>query len=176
MDKSLLAFREVKISDAKDWCFIANKVWRDAYKDIFPEEVFIERDKNVNEKIDSFKNRVLNSDSNISYVALYDGKVIGIMGGKIKTTYDFLDDNYADLTVLYIDPKYQGLGIGSELKNIFEQWIKLNGVNKYVICVLKGNIKARKVYEAWGGTLLNNEDNYDILGVSYPTIFYTFDL
>ena len=44
MNKGIV-FRKVKKEDARGWYTLVNKVWRDAYKDIFPEEVFIEKEK-----------------------------------------------------------------------------------------------------------------------------------
>ena len=44
MDKSLLTIRKVKPEDARSWVILHNKVWRVAYKNIFPEEVFIDRE------------------------------------------------------------------------------------------------------------------------------------
>ena len=77
---------------------------------------------------------------------------------------------------LYIDTNYQGLGIGSSFKNIFEQWAIENGATQYVIGVLKDNVKARRVYESWGGKLSEVEEDFVKLGVGYSEVFYTYDL
>ena len=44
-------YRKIENEDAKDWFMLLNRVWRNAYKDIFPEEVFIEKDNKIDEKI-----------------------------------------------------------------------------------------------------------------------------
>ena len=176
MDKSLLTIRKVKPEDARDWFILGNKVWRDAYAHIFPEEVFIEKDNQVEEKAKTFTDKMKNDDKNIAYVAEYDGEIIGIMCGSINSSYERFNSDYADLIALYVDPKYQGLGIGSSFKNIFEQWAIENGATQYVIGVLKDNIKARKVYESWGGKLSEFEEDFVKLGVGYPEVFYTYDL
>ena len=176
MNKELLKIRKVKPEDARDWIVLCNNVWKDTYAHIFPEAVFIERDNQVEEKIKTFIYKMKNDKENIAYVAEYDGKIIGIMSGSIKSSYDKFNSEYADLTVLYIDSKYQGLGIGSSLKNIFEQWAIENGATKYVIGVLKDNLKARKVYESWSGKLSKYEQDFIKLGVGYPEVFYTYDL
>ena len=49
MDKKI-KIRKVEENDAKKWYKFVNKVWRDAYKNIFPEEVFLEKEKNTEEK------------------------------------------------------------------------------------------------------------------------------
>ena len=175
MDKSLLNIRKVKPEDARDWFILVNKVWRDAYAHIFPEEVFIEKDNQVEEKSKTFTDKMKNDDKNIAYVAEYDGEIIGIMCGSINSSYNHFNE-YADLIALYVDPKYQGLGIGSSFKNIFEQWATENGATQYVIGVLKDNLKARKVYESWGGKLSGFEEDFVKLGVGYPEVFYTYEL
>ena len=176
MDKSLLTIRKVKPEDARGWVILHNKVWRDAYKNIFPEEVFIDRESKMEEKIKTFADRMKNDNENIAYVAEYDGEIVGMMCGSIKSSYQKFNNGYADLVALYIDPNYQGLGIGSSFKNIFEQWAIENGATQYVIGVLKDNVKARKVYESWGGKLSEFEEDFVKLGVGYPEVFYTYDL
>ena len=37
-------------------------------------------------------------------------------------------------------------------------------------------MKARKVYESWGGKLSEFEEDFVKLGVGYPEVFYTYDL
>lgn len=176
MDKSLLKIRKVTKEDARGWYTLGNKVWRDAYSHIFPEEVFVEKENKVEEKIKIFDELMKNDNENISYVAEYDGKIVGIMYGRIKSHYEHFKDEYADLEALYIDPEFQGYGIGKEFKNEFEEWAIENGATKYVIGVLKDNTKARKAYEAWGGKLSDWETDFVKLNVGYPEVFYTYDL
>lgn len=175
MNKELLQIRKVKPEDAREWFIFGFKVWRDAYKDIFPEEVFVERESKLEEKVKSFDNKLQNNERSIAYVAEYNGEIVGTMCGSISSSYNYFD-KYADLIGLYVDPRFQGLGIGTSFKNIFENWAIDNGATQYVIGVLKDNIKARKVYESWGGKLSKFEEDFVKLGVGYPEVFYTFDL
>ena len=176
MNKDLLKIRKVASEDARGWYVLGNKVWRDAYKHIFPEEVFLEKEKKVEKNIIKFDSLMKNDNENISYVAEYDEEIVGIMYGCINSSYEYFHGKYADLVALYVDPKYQGLGIGSAFKNIFEQWAIENGATKYVIGVLKDNLKARNVYESWGGKLSAHEQDFIKLGVGYPEVFYTYEL
>ena len=41
----LILIRKVRNDDAKQYIELINSVWRDAYKNIFPEEVFIDRER-----------------------------------------------------------------------------------------------------------------------------------
>ena len=72
---------------------------------------------------------------------------------------------------LYIIPSYQGMGIASRMKNIFENWLRKNNLSKYVIGVLKDNLHVRRVYEKWGGKLSTFKSSY------YGTneVFYTYE-
>ena len=81
------------------------------------------------------------------------------MRGSIHSSYEHFS-MYADLTALYIDPRFQGCGIGHKFRELFEDWAIKNGASKYVIGVLKDNLKARKVYESWGGKLSEFEEDF----------------
>ena len=124
----------------------------------------------------TFDTKAQNNDKNIAYVAEYDGEIIGILYGSINSAYEYFNFEYADLIALYVDPKFQGYGIGRTFKEIFEQWAIEHGASKYVIGVLKDNQRARKVYESWGGKLSEHEQGFVKLGIGYPEVFYTYTL
>lgn len=116
-----------------------------------------------------------NDSENIAYVAEYKGELVGLMCGSITCASEYFFE-YADLIALYIDPKFQGNGIGTSFRKTFEKWARENGATKYVICALKDNIKARKVYESWGGKLSEYKQNFVKFDVEYPEVFYLYDL
>ena len=86
MNKELLNIRKVTSEDARDWFIFKLKIWRDAYKNIFPEEVFIDRENKLEEKIKDFDNKMQNNEKSIAYVATYAGKIVGTMCGSIKSS------------------------------------------------------------------------------------------
>ena len=129
MDKKI-KIRKVEENDAKKWYKFVNKVWRDAYKNIFPEEVFLEKEKNTEEKEKHFNENIYNSNDKIALVAENEDRIIGIMFGVIKSNYEYFNSEYADLVGLYIDPNFQRKGIGSTFKKMFEKWAKKNGAKK----------------------------------------------
>jgi len=174
----LIKIRKVEEKDAQKWFEFINKVWRDAYKDIFPEEVFIDKEKNIEDKVKNFNNKIYNNNEKIALVAEYKNQIIGLMYGVINSNYEYFTSEYADLVALYIDPSFQGKGIGTSLKKEFEKWAKDNGASKYVIGVLKYNKKARTVYETWGGKLSADEQDFcfEKLGITYKEVFYTYTL
>ena len=174
--KDSIIIRKVKPEDARNWYILKNKVWRDTYSHIFPEEVFIEKDNQLEERIKTFSDKIKNDNENIAYVVEYNREIIGLMYGNINSKYEYFNSEFADLSALYIEPKFQGRGIGTKLRKIFEKWAIEIGSTKFVIGVLRDNIKARKVYESWGGKLSEHEQDFVKLGVGYPEVFYTFNL
>jgi GNAT superfamily N-acetyltransferase len=98
-------------------------VWRDAYKEIFPEEVFLEKERNAHETVKSFNERIYNNNEKIAYVAEYEGEIVGLMFGVINSNYDYFKSDYADLVALYINPEFQGNGIAHKFKEILWQFI-----------------------------------------------------
>ena len=135
-----IIIRKVKSEDAEGYLKLINLVWRVAYKHIFPEEVFVERESLVQERVKTFSENFYNDNTKLVYVAEDGGKVVGAIMARIDSGYEYFDKlGYADLEALYIHPDYQGKGIGGKLKNIFVDWAKMNGATKFVIGVLKDN-------------------------------------
>ena len=176
-DKTKIKIRKATALDAEQYIKLRNKVWRFAYKHIFPVEVFDEMDSLLEKHIQAFPTIYYNDQTRLTYVAEVDGKVVGILFGKMQSGYDyFAAKNYSDLVALYVDMNYQGLGIASQFKKLFFDWAKNNGSQKLVIGVLKDNHPARKIYEKWGGNLDNHTQPFIRLGVPYDEVFYTYDL
>lgn len=172
-----LIIRPVEVKDAEQYLNTRNIVWRDAYKHIFPNEVFVNMENKTLDMIKTFSQFVYNGGDQFTYVAEDEGKIIGFASSKIKSNYShFSELGYAELGAIYIHPDYQGLGLGTKFKNMFEKWAKENGASKYVIGVLRDNHKARKVYEKWGGKLDEYTQPFVKMGVEYSEVFYTFDL
>ncbi len=171
-----VTIRKAKPEDAGGWETLSNRVWRDAYRHIFPEEVFLERESRFAEKTARFNDWAKNDSESITCVAEYDGTIIGIMCGSIRSFYEPFHSDFADLIALYVDRAFQGRGIGTAFRKTFEEWACENGASQYVIGVLKENHKARKVYEVWGGKLSEQEQAFVKWNVAYPEVFYTFSL
>lgn len=171
--------RKAIVEDAEQFVKLKNLVWRDAYKNIFPEEVFLELENQevIDFKIDSFESYLISNINIFSYVVEVDNKIIGLMHGCHESEYDYFSNlGYAELQAIYIKPEYQHLGIGSKLFKIFKQEIKNKNLNKFVIGVLKDNFPARKCYEHWGGKLEDYTKIFTRLNKDYIEVFYTFKI
>ena len=171
-----IKYRLVRKEDGYEWYTLINKVWRIAYKDIFPEEVFHERDKSIDDKVSEFTEEKFLGDRKIAYVAECDGKIVGVMFGTLDSNYDYFKGDYADLVALYVYPEYQRQGIATALKNLFVEWARSKNADKFVIGVMRDNAKARKVYEVWGGTLSDYACDFVANDVGYPEAFYTYEI
>lgn len=169
--------RKAETKDAKQYVELNNLVWRDAYKHIFPEEVFLDRESRAKHKIENFDSIYYNNHEGIAYVAEDDGRVVAIMLGRILSDYEyFRNQGYADLQALYVHPDFQGNGLAGKMKNIFIDWAKENGAEKFVIGVLKDNKKARTVYEKWGGKLEDFSQPFVMCDKGYEEVFYTYEI
>ena len=172
-----IIIRKVQPVDAEQFIKLVNYVWRVTYSHIFPEAVFIDREKKAETRIKEFDKYYYNDNTKMVYVAEHGEKIVGVIFGRIDSGYEYFNEKgYADLEALYIHPDYQGLGISSKFKNLFLNWAKENGATKFIIGVLKDNLNARKVYEKWGGKLDEHTQPFVKLGVGYDEVFYTYNL
>ena len=169
-----ISYRKVRKEDGYQWYTLLNSVWRTAYGHIFPEEVFDARDKGIDDKVREFSEEKFLGDRKIAYVAECDGRIVGLMFGTLDSDYEYFRGDYADLVALYVYPEYHGTGIGTALKDLFTEWARTKGADRFVIGVLKDNYKAREVYASWGGILSEHEQDFTVMDKGYPECFYTY--
>ncbi len=173
-----IIIRKIINDDAEQVIILNTYVWREAYTGILPEWVFNEREKNIAQRIENFRNRNINQGDSIGFVAELDAKIIGMAFGATVSPYQhYADLGYADLSAIYIYSDYQRAKLGRKLFNVFVEEVKRKeGSMKMVIGVLKENHNARHAYEKWGGTLDSYTQDYVINDVGFPEVFYTYDL
>ena len=167
--------RKYKKGDESQIVWLINNTWRSAYCDIFPSEVFDERDKTADARIADFEDKI-NRNNRICLVAEEDNQIIGVAIASFNTDIaEFDKDEYARLIALYIDKNFQHNGIGKNLFDAFVTVLKEKNIKKLVIGVLEKNSQARKAYEKWGGILTDYIEDFVIDGVSRKEVFYKFD-
>ncbi len=176
--KNEILIRKATPDDAEEYVKLGILVWRDAYKHIFPEEVFLDKEAKVEGKTKEVAESIAKqSKDEIYYVATYLDKIVGFMNGSLVSGYEyFANKGYADLIALYIHPDYQRKGIAGKFLKIFKEWAKIFGKEKFVIGVLKDNAIGRAVYEKWGGKLSKHSQPFVKLCKEYSEVFYEFDL
>ena len=172
-----MEIRKTRISDAVDWVRLKNTVWRTAYKDIMPVEVFDEQQSLEQKKIDKFIENFDGPQGTIGYVAIDNGKLVALVDATIISYHDYYKNlGYADLGALYILPEYQHNGLGYKLFSLVVEEFKSHGCDKMVIGVLKDNIQARRAYEKWGGKLTDVQTDFVKLDVPYIEVYYEYDV
>ena len=155
--------------------WLINNTWRVAYKNIFPSDIFDERDKTIDERIKRFAENQENG--NICFVAEEDLKIVGVLVGGLKSNIEEFDkNNYARINILYIDKEFQRFGLGKKLVDEFVEILKQNNIDKYIIGVLKDNNQGRSAYEKWGGVLTDYTEDFIVSNVSREEIFYKYDV
>lgn len=78
--------------------------------------------------------------------------------------YDCEPLNSYDFSQLLIDKRYQGKGYGKEAARlIIDRMIKDGRYDKIVLCIIEGNERAKKLYEALGFTLTGDRDGDEII-------------
>lgn len=174
--ESNILYRPLRQEDGYEWYTLLDEVWRATYSNIFPKEVFDGRDYAREDRARGFDVNKFQGERKTAYVAETGGKIVGVMFGTLDSDYEFFKGDYADLVILYVYPGYQGMGIGTALRDIFIEWAKSKNAGKYVVGVLKDNAGARRVYESWGGKLSGQEHDFVVMGAGYPEVFYTFEL
>lgn len=174
--ESSIKIRKFEFFDAEKCAKLNALVWQDAYKHIFPEQVFVNQQKNIDKKTQMFQNGI--NDKNIlTYVAEVDGEIVGYISGSLVSQYEYFSDReFADLLAIYINPEYQGKGIATKFKQIFVDWLRTNGKTKFVVGVLEKNNKARVVYEKWGGNICDYRQSFQMLDQNYTEVFYTYTI
>ena len=85
--KSNFNIRKTELKDAEQHVRLGLSVWRSAYKNIFPEEVFIDRENKAEDKIKNFDKSIQNDNMSLSYVAESDGKIVGFVFGRMLVLY-----------------------------------------------------------------------------------------
>jgi len=173
-----IKIRKIRKSDAEQWVKLKNEVWRSAYAHVFPQEVFDKQDAEADSRIEKFKQRELNKNGDVSFVAEDCGRLVALVGGQALSFIDYYKEKgFAELGAIYIHKDYQNFGLGRKLFDLIVKEFLKQGCTKMVIGVLKDNPQAHKAYEKWGCKLDTDfEDMFERLGRGYPRIFYLFDI
>ena len=139
--------RKMHYDDSKQVQHIAKTSWHATYEGIIPLDVqnkFLQ--KNYNDE--SMKLRI---DRSIVYVAEVDGIVVGF------TNYSNVrDGGVVELAAIYLDPDFQGKGIGSAL--IQQAVTELDGIKEIYLNVEKENTIGMNFYQAKGFEIVKESE------------------
>ena len=85
------------------------------------------------------------------WVAEGDGGILGFANtGRCGLPHPDAQASHAELHRLYVSKAAQGLGVGTALLRVALEWMEANSDGPLWIGVWSGNLKAQKLYAAWG--------------------------
>lgn len=173
-----ITIRKMENSDAEEIIELKNETWRSSYRHIFENEVFKDLDNEKPRRIARFKQKDLNKNGHIGFVAVDQNKVVGFSEAFSTSLYEHYKElGYADLATMYILPQYQHIGLGRALFNKITKGLIELGHTKMVIGALKDNVQARSAYEKWGAVLdTSYEKPFIWRNKEYPEVFYLVNL
>jgi ribosomal protein S18 acetylase RimI-like enzyme len=150
---------EIRSSDASDRPginLVRNAAWRKAYPGILPPDVIAEAtsDEYLNNPA-SYRAGMRPTPeamaSRVGFVSLDGERITGfVAGGLVRDARQQAD---CELWALYVDPAFQGRGIGRRLFNELAEAMRLKKHRSMVIWVLEENAQARGFYERVGARL-----------------------
>lgn len=143
--------RKMQAKDIKQVQQVAKISWNTTYNGIIPIEV----QENFLSSAYSDDMMQTRLDRSFIFVAEVRHDVVGFANfSSVK------EDGKVELAAIYLDPKFQGLGIGTAL---LEQGIKdIEGVKEIYLNVEKENQSGRTFYKAKGFKVLNEfDDEFD---------------
>jgi aminoglycoside 3-N-acetyltransferase I len=106
--------------------------------------------------------RFFNNDSNIMYVAVEDGKVIGNVYGYILQRFD-MPKNQLFLYSIDVLDTHQKKGIGKALVYAFLTHMNKKEIHNAFVLTNKGNASAMKLYQSTGAEIITSGEGEDIL-------------
>ena len=93
----------------------------------------------------------LNEPGAAWWVAERDGELLAFANtGPNTLPHPDARPSHAELRRLYVAKRAQGLGLGTKLLAIALEWMEANSDGPLWIGVWSGNLKAQKLYAAWG--------------------------
>jgi ribosomal protein S18 acetylase RimI-like enzyme len=151
--------------------------WRDAYVGLLPDQALI--DMNATKAAPRWMRIIVQmGDPRQFCVAVFDGKIIGFChGGAQRRALDPMRrrrPGVAEVYTLYVDPSFQGCGIGSALMMRVSQHLRDAGYTSLTLSMLSGNRIARRFYEHLGGEQ-GEESPSVVMGTPTTEVLYRWD-
>ena len=169
--------RPAVTADAVGIAKVQVDAWRDAYVGFLPDQALI--DMNATKASPRWMRIIVQmGDPRQVCVAVYDGKVIGFChGGAQRRALDPMRrrrPNVAEIYTLYVDPNFQGCGIGSALLLRVSRHLGEAGYSSLALSMLSGNRIARRFYEHLGGEM-GEESPSVVMGTPVNEILYRWN-
>lgn len=142
-----LLLREAVPSDAQKIAEVHIKTWQSAYFGLIPDDYLqsLDVDQRARNWAKILESSIADSQT---IVAEIDGVIVGFMG--IGPNREPSESGLGEVYTVYVDPNYQGHGVGSNLMEKGIQILKDQGFRGAVLWVLDKNMRTRTWYESRG--------------------------
>ncbi|MDF1790977.1 MAG: GNAT family N-acetyltransferase [Thalassobaculaceae bacterium] len=154
MNEISVSIRGAETSDAIGLARVQVETWRDAYVGVLPDDALIELDEMRAAVRWTRLVSTLEEPDRLS-VAMIDGDLVGFCHGgpgrRSVTVAIGANDRMAEVYSLYVDPNYQGLGIGRALLGHVAHGLESGGFLSLTILTLEANRHGRRFYDTLGG-------------------------
>ena len=164
-----IQIRKAVVEDAKDVVFVNTYTWLTAYKGLLPDYVLEKRLSTMDERIPRTEYQI--RDRNDLYVALVDGRIVGMISCGKSRNDDYL--NCGEIYAIYVLEEYQGLGLGKKLFMTAIKDLIDSGYDSMILNVLKGN-KTIIFYEKYLGVNVGSRKD-EIYGYEITEYIMLFD-
>jgi GNAT superfamily N-acetyltransferase len=167
------AVRPAAPSDAADIAAVHVASWRAAYVGIVPQAIL---DRLSVERRQAFwTGRLEDPDETRTFVAVADGRVVGIAGTARPTDPEY-SPGTAELETIYLLPEVWNRGLGRQLMDHAMDDLVARGFSTAILWVLTDNVRGRRFYDAAGWRPDGRAQMLDFSGTSIEEIRYRLDL
>ena len=122
--------RSACYEDIKNILKVNDKTWSICYKKCISEQLLLAHSQELPKRLPKWQQSWADK---IGFVAEINGQIVGETTGVLQGTLEGFD---CLLNTLYVDPDYQGLGIGKAMFERFVQEMKKHGKHKMEIHTL----------------------------------------
>ena len=151
-----VAIRPVEAGDALGLSRVQIDTWWDAYVGVLPDDTLLDLDEM---RAAVRWTRIVGTlkAPEVVAVADYEGRIVGFCHGGLgrKTISDVIDrdGSVAEVYAMYVDPSFQGLGLGRALLADVARRLISHGFESLVLTTLADNRHGRRFYERIGGAV-----------------------
>jgi len=142
-------YRYAKREDAGAIAELFATSWKNAYCGIIPYQ---QLNATIHRRDENWWKTALSKDRN-PILMMVDDQIIGYAtickARDISSTH--LSQHVGEITELYLDPDYQGVGFGRQLFSAAWSELKKSNLNELIVWALSDNNKACDFYENLGG-------------------------
>ncbi|MYB75963.1 MAG: GNAT family N-acetyltransferase [Chloroflexi bacterium] len=164
-----MRIRKASTQDAAAIARVHVNTWRTTYAGILPAD-FLAGLSYANSESNWSQALTADRPGESVFVAETDaGEIVGFANGAPERESDPL--YRGEIYSIYLLAAYQRMGVGRRLFTALAQRLRQDGLESFLLWVLKDNLLARRFYESLGGTYLTEKTitigETDLIEVSY---------